>query len=258
MRVVITGGLGWLGKALTEVVSRHHTVRVFDLESVDVPREELDFDGEVRFGSITDFESVLSAVEGQDAIIHAAVASTVLRGLYEPGDHVPVDVNVRGTYNVLEAARQAGVGRVLQIAAAETHADHPPSVFVDRNTPYAGAGSIYDLTKRLQEETCSWFAQLHGLNVISLRLGDILDLERGMNKHGDEAWKQALAEESWIHRYDVGEACVRALEIDHMGHDIFHLVGAPSAKKRFDVARAEDVLGIELTTQFDPTPAGER
>lgn len=252
MNVLITGGLGWLGKALTEVVSRHHTVQAFDLESVEVPREDLDFHGEVTFGSVTGFEQILSAVKGQDAIIHAAVASTVVRGLYKPGDPVPVDVNVRGTYNVLEAARQVGVGRVIQIAAAETHVDHPPGVFVDRDTPYAGAGSIYDLTKRLQEEVCGWFVTLHGLNVITLRLGDIVDLERRRSKHGDEAWKQALADESWIHRYDVGEACLRALEIEHTGHDVFHLVGAPSARGRFDVERAERVLGIELTSQFDP------
>lgn len=128
MNVLITGGLGWLGKALTEIVSRHHTVRVFDLESVAAPREELDFNSEVVYGSVTDFEVVQSAVEGQEAVVHAAVASTVLRGLYKPDDPVPMDVNVRGTYNVLEAACQAGVDQVIQIAAAETHVDHPPGV----------------------------------------------------------------------------------------------------------------------------------
>ena len=258
MRVLITGGLGWLGKALTEVVSQHHTVRVFDLESAEAPRQELDFNGEVMFGSVTDYEAVQSAVEGQDAVIHAAVASTVLRGLYKTGDPVPVDVNVRGTYNVLEASRRAGVARVIQIAAAEPHVDHPEGTFVSRDTAYSGAGSIYDLTKRLQEEVCRWFVHLYRLDIISLRLGDILDLERGMNKHGEEAFQQAMADESWVHRYDVGLACVRALEIPHRGYDVFHLVGAPSARKRFDVARAESVLGIEFTTQFDRRSAGER
>ncbi len=258
MNVLITGGLGWLGKALTETVSRHHTVRVFDLESPEAPREELNFDGEIVYGSVTEYESVQSAVEGQEAVIHAAVASTVLRGLYEPDDPVPTAVNVRGTYNVLEAARREGVDRVIQIAAAETHVDHPPGTFVDRDTPYAGVGSIYDLTKRLQEEICRWFVQLFGMNIVSLRLGDIVDLELGMSKRGDEAWQQAIADKSWVHRYDVGLACVRALEIPHEGHDVFHLVGAPSARERFDVARAESVLDIRFTTEFDRRPAGER
>ena len=168
MRVLITGGLGWLGKALTEVVSQHHTVRVFDLESAEAPRQELDFDGEVIFGSVTDYEAVP------------------------------------------------------------------------------------------QEEICRWFVQLYGLNVISLRLGDILDLERGMSKHGDEAFHQAIANESWVHRYDVGQACLQALGIPHQGHDVFHLIGAPSARKRFDVARAESVLDIKFTTEFDRRSAGER
>ena len=107
MNIMITGGLGWLGKALAEVVSKHHTVRVFDLESTEAPREDLDFSGEVISGSVADFEAVRSA---------AAVASTVLRGQYKPGNSVPFDVNIRGTYNVLEAARLADVKRIILIA----------------------------------------------------------------------------------------------------------------------------------------------
>lgn len=258
MNVLITGGLGWLGKALTESVSREHTVQVFDLESVEVSREVVDFSGEIMFGSITDFEAVRTAVAGQDAIIHAAVASTVVRGLYEPGDAVPFDVNLRGTYNVLEAARLEEVRRFILIAAAETHVAHPPGTFVDGNTPYAGTGSIYDLTKRLQEEICHWFAQLYGLDIITLRLGDIMDVRLGHAKHSEESWKESMATDSWVDRYDIGEACLQALDIEHSGFDVFHLVGARSAKKRFDVARAEDVLGVRFTTAFDRKPASER
>ena len=119
-------------------------------------------------------------------------------------------------------------------------------------------GSIYDLTKRLQEEVCHWFAQLYGLDIIALRLGDILDVTRGTTKWSDKLWKRSMATGSWVHRYDVGEACVHALEVDHKGFDVYHLVGAPSAKKRFDVARAEGVLGIRFTTESDRRPASER
>lgn len=106
---------GLAGKALTEVVSQHHTVRVFDLESAEAPRQELDFDGEVIFGSVTDYEAVRSAVEGQDAVVHSAVASTVLRGLYKPDDPVPTDVNVRGTYHVWKRRVWQGESSKLQL-----------------------------------------------------------------------------------------------------------------------------------------------
>ena len=187
------------------------------------------------------------AAEGQEAIIHAAVTDTVRRNLYQPGDPVPFDVNLRGTYNVLEAGRLAGVHRFVLIAAAETHVEHAPGTFVDRNRPYAGTGSIYDLTKRLQESIAEWFVHHHGLEIIVLRLGDVVDLDLARTKRDAANWKASIERDGWLHRYDVGEACLRALEIPHHGYDVFHLVGAPAAKKKFDVARAEAVLGLEFT-----------
>ena len=83
MKVLITGGLGWLGKALSEQVSTRHSVCAFDLERPDVERERSEFEGDVLYGSVTDYAAVLAAVEGQDAVIHAAVASTVTRGQYD-------------------------------------------------------------------------------------------------------------------------------------------------------------------------------
>ena len=257
MNVLITGALGWLGKALTETVGKHHVVRAFDLETPSPGREAVDFDGEVVTGDIADFASVRAAVEEQDAIIHAAVADTV-PGPYQPGQPLPFQVNVQGTYNVLEAARQEGVGRIILIAAAETHVDHPPGTFVDRDTPYVGKGDIYDLTKRLQEEICRWFVESHGLNIVALRLGDIVDVNLGQAKRGEEQWKTSIDTDSWIDRYDAGNACLRALELDHEGWDVYHLVGAPNARLLFDVARAEDALIKKFTTDFDRRHASQR
>ena len=257
MNVLITGALGWLGKALTERISSRHTVRAMDLESRAPGRESVEFDGEVVFGSVTDFPSIRAAVRGQDAIIHAAIADTG-QGPYEPGHVLPFEVNIRGAYNVLESARQEGIARIILIAAAETHVDHPPGTYLDRNTPYVGVGSIYDLTKRVQEEVGRWFVSAHSLNILALRLGDIVDVGLGRTRGGEDGWRNSTATDRWIHRYDVGEACLRALEMEFKGWEVLHLVGAPAARGRFDVARAESVLGIEFTTDFDRRPGSER
>ena len=247
MRVLITGALGWLGRGLTETVSRTHRVRALDLERTEWLREDFDFEGETMFADVTDFARMREAAEGQEAIIHAAVTDTVRRNLYQPGDPVPFDVNLRGTYNVLEAGRLAGVRRFVLIGAAETHVEHAPGTFVDRNRPYAGTGSIYDLTKRLQESIAEWFVHHHGLEIVVLRLGDVVDLDLARTKRDAANWKASIERDGWLHRYDVGEACLRALEIPHHGYDVFHLVGAPAAKKKFDIARAEAVLGLQFT-----------
>ena len=81
MKVLITGARGWLGKALTEVVASEHAVHAFDLARSDIPVERLEVAEnatvETSPGSITDYIEVRAAMEGQDAVIHAAVRSTL-------------------------------------------------------------------------------------------------------------------------------------------------------------------------------------
>ncbi|WP_281354892.1 NAD-dependent epimerase/dehydratase family protein [Chelativorans xinjiangense] len=256
MNVLITGGAGWLGMALSEVVAQHHVVRAFDPQPFPDIRKDLHVKGIV--GSITDRQAVADAVSGQDAVIHAAVADW-RAGMHEVGDPHPFDVNVWGTYNILDAARLAGIKRIILIAAAETHVDHSPGTLVDHKTPYRGVPKIYDLTKRLQEEIGSWFAAMYGLDVVAFRLGTIVDLKLGRKRHGGpEGWNKSMRKHSWIDRYDVGRACLRALEENPQGFQVFHLIGAPEAKQVFDVARTEKSLGIQFTTEFDRRPAEER
>ena len=180
-------------------------------------------------------------------------------GAYEVGDPHPFDVNVWGTYNVLDAARREGIKRIILIAAAETHVEHPPGTYIDCNKRYAGVrDDIYDLTKRLQEEMARWFVEIYGLDILALRLGSVVDVKLGRNKHDESSWKNSMETNSWIDRYDVGEACLRALEMDHRGWDVFHLIGAPEAKRIFDVSRTEACPGVHFTTDFDRRPGSER
>ena len=259
MKVLITGGLGWLGKALSEQVSTRHRVCAFDLERPDVERERSEFEGDVLYGSVTDYAAVLAAVQGQDAVIHAAVASTVTRGQYDDvTDATPFDVNLRGTCNVLEAMRRQGVARFIQIASAETHVAHPAGTFLDGSATYFGLPSYYDLTKCLQEQICQWFAHHYDLDITLLRLGDIVDAAQGHSKKGEDSWNASMATDSWIDRYDVGKACLQLLEKPKAGVEIYHLVGAPSARERFDIDRTLAALQLSLTTEIDKRPASQR
>jgi len=193
MKVLITGARGWLGKAVTEVVASEHPVRAFDLARSDIPVEPLEAMIETSPGSITDYIGIRAAMEGQDAVIHAAVRSTLAHGYYRAGEAEPFDVNVRGTFNVFEAAREAGVKRVIFIASAETHVPHPSRELATGDTAYRGQPEdIYDLTKHLQEEVRAWFAGVYVMDVIGLRLGDIVDVKLGRSKWGDDDWERSM------------------------------------------------------------------
>jgi len=266
VKVLITGARGWLGKAVTEVVATEHAVRAFDLAAPDIPVESpvLPEDAEVETtpGSITDYIGMRAAMEGQEAVIHAAVRSTLAHGHYRAGEAEPFDVNVRGTFNVFEAAREAGIGRVIFIASAETHVTRPAGESVTGDTPYYGQpDDIYDLTKHLQEEVGAWFAAIHGMDVIGLRLGDIVDVKQGRSKWGDDGWERSMHEDAWIDRYDVGRACLGALSMPSEpkgGLRRYHLIGAPGAREKFDVGRTESDLGVRFTTDFDRRPGSKR
>ena len=258
MNVLITGAWGWLGKALTEVVARQHTVTAFELESSDAPWETTEFNCRVIYGDVTNLADLREACKGQDAVIHAAAENT-RSDRYAMGNPSPFLINVQGTYNLLEACRSEEIGQVIQIASAETHVDHPEGTFLTHRDPYLGLpGNVYDLTKHLQEKVCAWFARQHGMNIISLRLGDIVDLEAGLSKWDAASWHNSMRTGSWIDRYDVGLACVKALGLGLQGHQVFHLVGADSARTRFDVERTEMALDIKLTSDFDRRHASER
>ncbi|MBL10261.1 MAG: hypothetical protein CL402_07080 [Acidiferrobacteraceae bacterium] len=259
MNILITGGLGWLGKAITEVISQHHEVCAFDLENPDVEREAIKFNGQTLMGSITDFDQVQEAVKGKDAIIHAAVASTVTRNQYaDVSDVAPFDVNIRGTCNVLEAARREGISRVIQIASAETHVNHPTGHFLDGSAPYFGLATYYDLTKALQENICRWFAHHYNLEIALLRLGDIVDVGSGSAKKGEDSWNGSIDTDAWIDRYDAANACLKLLQHSFEGVEVFHLVGAPSALEKFDVGRTLQSLDLTITSDIDKRPASMR
>ena len=259
MKILVTGGLGWLGKAITEVVSQHHEVCAFDLETPDVERERIKFNGEKLFGSVTDFGQVQDAVKGKDAIIHAAVASTVTRNQYaDVTDAMPFEVNIRGTCNILEAARREGVEQIIQIASAETHVAHPAGTFLDKDGPYYGQPTYYDLTKTLQEKIGRWFAHHYDLRIAFLRLGDVVDVGLGHAKKGEESWNESIRTEAWIDRYDAANACLKLLQHTFTGVEVFHLVGSPSAPEKFDIERTLQSLGLNITTDIDKRPASKR
>ena len=67
-----------------------------------------------------------------------------------------------------------------------------------------------------------------------------------------------MATDSWIDRYDVGKACLQLLEQSKTGVEIYHLVGAPSARERFDIDRTLAALQLSLTTEIDKRPASQR
>jgi len=162
-KVLVTGGSGLLGHFVVEAMLTDHRVEVLDVSapSQDVLYREVD---------IRDIAAVRSAVRGHDRIIHLAGIDD---GVEVP-DHTYFEVNVQGTWNLLRAAEEEGVRKVVIASSSAAYgfaADAPPDYLpIDEAHPQRPRRT-YDLTKQLMERTAESFAhrgQSEGRGIASI------------------------------------------------------------------------------------------
>jgi len=125
MKILVTGGTGFTGKALVErLLDQGHQVTALDYKEGLKTRELRDRGATVVIGSVTDKEVVERAMEGAEVVHHLAAAfreTDVPQSFYD-------QVNVGGTRNVLEAAFELGVRKLIYCSTCGVHGniDHPP------------------------------------------------------------------------------------------------------------------------------------
>ncbi len=168
MRCLVTGGAGFIGSHLTDrLVSDGHDVTVLDnlatgLESnLDAVRSKINF----FKGDLRDLEVVREAVDAQDVIFHLGALGSVPRSIDDP--ITTNAVNVNGTLNILVAAKDAGVKRLIYASSSSVYGDTPvlPKVETMPMRPL----SPYALSKVTAEEYFRVFHSVYGLETVSLR-----------------------------------------------------------------------------------------
>ena len=169
--VLVTGGGGFIGSHLVErLLSDGHEVRVLDSFATG-RRENLAHLGDVDVveGDVQSYERVHTAVRGCDAVLHQAALPSVPRSVQDP--LMTNVVNVTGTLNVLLAARDHGVRRVVLASSSSVYgaAEGLPKHEDMRPVPI----SPYATSKLAGEGYCRLFADLHGLRATSLRFANV-------------------------------------------------------------------------------------
>ena len=165
---LVTGGAGFIGSHIVEALLRKNmSVRVFDNLSTGFKSNLKSFKGDLTLqkGDIRNFSAIKKAVKGASYIFHLAANRAVLRSVDNPLE--TNDVNVTGTLNLLIAARDAKVKRVIFSSSSSVYGDTAkfPSVETDRPLPE----SPYAASKIMGEYYCNQFTKLYGLSTISLR-----------------------------------------------------------------------------------------
>ena len=172
MRYLITGGAGFIGSHLAEhLVAAGHEVTVLDDLSSGRRTNLAAVRRAIRFirGSVTDLNTCRRAAEGVDYVLHHAAVTSVQRSVDEP--FVTHQVNASGTLNVLLAAREKGVRRVVY--AGSTSAYGNPATLPNSEEHVTRPLSPYAASKLAGEEYCVAFHATYGLETVVLRYFNI-------------------------------------------------------------------------------------
>jgi UDP-N-acetylglucosamine/UDP-N-acetyl-alpha-D-glucosaminouronate 4-epimerase len=171
-RYLVTGGAGFIGSHLVETLLKAgHFVRVIDNFDTG-KRENINaFSGELEIveGSIVDPQMVASVMQGIDFVFHEAARGSVPRSVNDPvGTH---EANITGTLNILVAARDAKVKRVVCASSSSVYGETP--TLPKKETMMPTPKSPYALSKLTTEYYCNVFSQVYGLETVALRYFNI-------------------------------------------------------------------------------------
>jgi nucleoside-diphosphate-sugar epimerase len=168
MKYVITGGAGFIGCNLARfILDKGHDVFVLDNFSTGKLENLTDILGDITLieGDIRCMNTLIRAVQGAAAIFHHAALGSVPASVADPV--TAHDVNVNGTINILEAARSAGIKRVVFAASSASYGDNPVSPKLETMCP--AAISPYAANKTACECYMQAYAAAYGMETVSLR-----------------------------------------------------------------------------------------
>jgi UDP-glucose 4-epimerase len=184
---LITGGAGFIGANLAHaLVARGEPVRILDDFSTGRGENLRGVEDRIEIlrGDIRDPAVVARAVRGVEVILHQAALNSNPRSIKEPG---PTNaVNVAGTLHLLEAARAAGVRRVVYASSSSVYGDTPglPKTEEMPLSPKAP----YGVSKLAAESYCRVFTQVYGLETVSLRYFNVF----GPRQHPDSEYAAVI------------------------------------------------------------------
>lgn len=167
---LVTGGAGFIGSNLCEALTdMGYTVRCLDnlstgkQENVDMLADRPNYSF-IR-GDIRELDTCMKACEGVDYVLNQAAWGSVPRSIEMP--LLYEEINIRGTLNMMEAARQQGVRKFVYASSSSVYGDHPVLPKVEGQE--GNLLSPYALTKRVDEEYAKLYTKLYGLDTYGLR-----------------------------------------------------------------------------------------
>jgi UDP-glucose 4-epimerase len=244
MHVLIFGGCGFVGLNVAQgLLDRGHDVTLFDRAELPsaAQRAFASFGDRLRVlqGDVTDAGAVAAAIDaGCDTLVlGAAITADAKRDAAEPEKILAV--NLLAQVPMLQAARRAGVKRVLNLSSAAAYGASGQRFAVLEETTPCDPVALYSITKFTSERVAARLADLWQTDVISVRLSAVFGpFERGGGvrdtpspqaliaaccERGEPALLDVSGEKDWVYAPDVAEAVSILLEAPKLQHRIYNI-----------------------------------
>ncbi|MGD0080625.1 MAG: SDR family oxidoreductase [Methanoregula sp.] len=272
MKYVITGGCGFIGSHIVDFLAQRgdEVVIIDDLSSGTLENIiRLHNSGAVTFvsGSVTDPVLLKNTFSGADGVFHEAAITSVQQSLRDPV-HTH-EVNSTGTLNILLAARDSGIKKVVFASSAAVYGDSP--ALPKREDMLPAPLSPYAITKITGEYYCSVFSSLYGLPTLCLRyfnvFGDRQDphseyaavipkfITRMLNNESPVIFGDGQQTRDFVFIDDVVRANILGMESSIEG--IFNIAGGEQISLNVLVGLLRDLTGSTLDPQYIPPRKGD-
>ncbi len=267
---LVTGGAGFIGSHLVDaLLASGRRVRVLDDLSTG-QRGNLPAGVELVNGCVTDAGAVADAVRGAEVVFHLAAMASVARSLEDP--LLCHAVCATGTLNILDAARKAGVRRVVYAASSSAYGPASDPAGQDEDTPLLPL-SPYAAAKLAGEHYLEAFAASYGLETVRLRFFNIfgprqradspysgviaifaaaLAAGRTPTIHGD-----GLQARDFVYVSNAVQALTKAAEVPGVSGRVYNVGTGRSVNLLELVAALNRVLGTNVTPTHGPARAGD-
>lgn len=245
---LVTGGAGFVGSNLAEaLLADGHQVRILDNLSTG-KRERVPTGAEFVLGDFTDLEPVRPAFAGVDGVFHCGALPRIPFSIEHPVESA--QANIFGTLNVLVAARDAKVRRVVYSASSSAYGAQPilplhPDMPANPLNPYA-------LHKHVGEKFCEHFNRFYGLETVALRYFNIygphmadegayvtvISIFRRQRAAGEPLTVHGDGKQTrdFTHVSDVVRANILAMQSSNVGHGEVLNVGAGENHSILEIA----------------------
>ena len=272
MRYLVTGGAGFIGSNIAdELVRRGNEVVVLDDLSTGKEENLAGIRGKIDFrtGTIIDLAAVQSAVKGADYVVHLAARTSVPKSVKDPIE--TNRVNIDGTLNVLVAARDAKVRRVVFAASSSAYGETPTLPKVETMQPEPI--SPYGVTKFVGELYLQVFGRVYGLENASVRYFNVFGprqdptsqysgvLSRFMlailKNESPVVYGDGEQSRDFTYIDNVVDETLRACTAPHVSGKVFN--GGTGARITLNqvLKMLEKISGNKIQAQYDPPRTGD-